>query len=233
MHDRPYLAIVGAMLYLSTMSRPDIAYYLSVLCKFMSDPSPNCYSAAINVLLYVYKTRHRCISYSPQTFTPNALAAHRHDIDRNMGFHAYSDSSWGVPNPIFGYCLWLGGGPVSWCAKTAKSADSSCEAEYTACSKCSRDIAFVRLVLSDLGYPLHGRLVIAVDSTAAIRVAKNRGVTARNKHFDRELHFIRNEVDHQRTVLCHVHTRDQRADLFTKPLDKTTFYSHLNSFIRE
>ena len=35
----PYLQLVGALLYLSTMSRPDLSYHMSVLCSFMQNPS--------------------------------------------------------------------------------------------------------------------------------------------------------------------------------------------------
>ena len=37
--------------YLSTMSRPDIAYYMSVLCSFMQNPSLQCYEAGLTAYL--------------------------------------------------------------------------------------------------------------------------------------------------------------------------------------
>ena len=52
----PYLEIVGSLLYLSCMTRPDIAYHMSVLCSYMHDPSIDCYNAAIDLLLYVGHT---------------------------------------------------------------------------------------------------------------------------------------------------------------------------------
>ena len=36
----PYMQLIGSLLYVSVMTRPDIAHYMSILCKFMSDPSP-------------------------------------------------------------------------------------------------------------------------------------------------------------------------------------------------
>ena len=124
---------------------------MSVLCKFMSDPSRDCHDAAMGVLLYVYKTRERRIRYTIWSKTPACLHQFNREINGNYGFHSFSDSSWGVPNPVFGYCLWLSNGPISWCAKTCKSADSSCEAEYTAASKALRDVKFVRYLCEDMG----------------------------------------------------------------------------------
>ena len=37
--ELPYLQIIGALLYVGTMSRPDVMYHLSVLCQFMQNPS--------------------------------------------------------------------------------------------------------------------------------------------------------------------------------------------------
>jgi len=71
----PYLQLVGALLYLSTMSRPDIAHHMSVLCSFMQNPSLQCFEAAQSVLLYVAHTKNLTIRYSrtfavPECFTP-------------------------------------------------------------------------------------------------------------------------------------------------------------------
>ena len=43
------------------------------------------------------------------------------------------------------------------------------------------------------------------------------------KHFDRLTHYIREAIEHLYVLLTFVRTADQRADIFTKCLDKTTF----------
>jgi hypothetical protein len=50
MASLPYLKLIGSLLYLSTITRPDIhiACHMSILCSFMRDPSPDCYAAALN-----------------------------------------------------------------------------------------------------------------------------------------------------------------------------------------
>ena len=75
-------------------------------------------------------------------------------------------------------------------------------------------------------YPLRNQLVLGVDNTAAIDVANNLGVTGRNKHYELEIHYIREQVSLQRTRLMWIPTKYQTADLFTKTLDKTTFLRH-------
>ena len=215
--------LIGALLYLSTMSRPDICYYLSKLCKHMQNPNAACWSCAVSILLYLYKTRDKRIVYSKDKYLPDGFWRAQAEINGNMGFHVYSDASWNVPSPSYGFCVFLSNGPISFTSKTLKTADSSCEAEYTACSKAARDITFIRNLSDDLGFTLQGRLALGVDNTAAIDVARNMGVTARNKHFEREIHYIREQYELRRITLIHIPTTKQVADIFTKCLDPTTF----------
>ena len=230
MAGKPYLQLIGALLYLSTMSRPDVSYHLSVLCRQMSDPSPLAYEQALGVLSYLYKTRHYRIIYRRDFKVPTEMWKHNESIERNMGFHVYSDSSWNVPHPSYGFALFLAGGPISFVSKTLRSADSSCEAEYTASSKAARDIVYIRNLCDELGFTLHGGLVLGVDNTAAIDVARNLGITARTKHYSREIHYIREQYDRGSVKLLYVPTKQQRADIFTKALDATTFRSHIPFF---
>ena len=223
----PYLEIVGSLLYLSTMTRPDIAYHLSVLCSCMHDPSPECYSAAVDLLLYVSHTRHYHLRYSGSTSAPPGLS-HAPEIDSNCGFVAYSDSSWHKPDELgynmFGYTVMLFGGPVAFAAKRLKVvAHSSAEAEYAASSYASKEVAFVRNVCSELDVGLRGAVCFAVDNEAAIKIAQNRGVTGRTKHFSDAIHYIRHLLDHKIINLRYVSTRYQLADGFTKPLGKSDF----------
>ena len=69
------------------------------------------------------------------------------------------------------------------------------------------------------------------DNTAAIDVANDYGVTARTKHFERVVHFLRETVSDLRVKLVFVRTVNQLADIFTKPLGKTDFLRLRRSFL--
>ena len=150
---------------------------------------------------------------------------------------AYSDSSWHKTNELgfnsFGYVVYMFGGPVSFASKLLKIvALSSAEAEYAAASYTCKEIEFVRNLCTDLGFPLKEQVVLAVDNTAAVDIAYNLGVTARTKHFNDAIHFVRNLVDHKRLCVKHVATDLQRADGFTKPLDKRLFVPWARLLVR-
>ena len=224
----PYLELIGSLLYLSTMTRPDVAYHMSVLCSYMHDPSVDCYNAAIDLLLYIGSTKHYHLRYSGSTCEPEGLL-HAKEISSNSGYVAYSDSSWHKPNELgynmFGYCVFLFGGPVAFVAKRLKVvALSSAEAEYAASSYSCKEVAFVRNVCAELELGLlDGPVCLAVDNEAAIKIAENKGVTGRTKHFNDAIHYVRHMVDHLFIRLRYVSTRHQMADGFTKPLDKPLF----------
>ena len=226
----PYLEVVGSLLYLSTMTRPDIAYHMSVLCSYMHDPSIDCYNAAIDLLLYVGHTKHYHLRYNGTVAAPDGLKdpSSADLIQKNCGFVAYSDASWHKPDHLgfnmFGYVVCLYGGPVAFAAKRLKViAHSSAEAEYAAASYSCKEIAFVRNVCSELELGLDGPVCLAVDNEAAIKIAENRGVSGRTKHFSDAIHYIRHMIDHLVVRVRYVSTHEQLADGFTKPLDKGKF----------
>ena len=122
--------------------------------------------------------------------------------------------------------MFLYGGPIAFAAKRLKVvAHSSAEAEYAAASYASKEVAFVRNVCLELNVNLSGPLCLAVDNTAAIKIAENRGVTARTKHFSDSIHYIRHMLDHLILKLRYISTDKQLADGFTKPLAKSLFRS--------
>ena len=221
----PYLQLIGSLLYL-TLTRPDIYYHMSILCSFMHDPSPDAYYAAIDLLLYVYNTKHYRLTYSGSVRPPSGVDPRFHSsINTSGGLVAYSDSSWRNPDKLgyncFGYVIYLYGGPISYAAKNLKIvALSSAEAEYAAASYTCKECQFVRKVLSDIGFAPKGPIVLAVDNQAAIKIAENVGVTGRTKHFVDAIHYFRHLVDHQVIVPTFVRTNHQCADGFTKPLAK-------------
>ena len=234
----PYLQLIGSLLYL-TLTRPDICYYMSILCSFMHDPSPACYYAAIDLLLYVLHTRDTHITFTGSTTVPRGVDVGCHGgVVASGGLLAYTDSSWRRPDRLgfnsFGYVIYLFGAPVSYASKRLKVvALSSAEAEYAAASYACREVAFVRNVLADLGFQLSGPTIVAVDNQAAIKIAENVGVTGRTKHFSDAIHYLRHLVDHAVVKLTFVRTDAQLADGFTKPLGKGPFRAWCRLLFRE
>ena len=236
MSTLPYRQLIGSLLYISTMTRPDIAYYMTVLCKFMQDPSMDCYIAAIGLLLYVHHTQHKFICYDGTTSPHSGLGKYDSHISNNKGFVAYSDASWRDPHKfgwnMFGYVCYMYGGPVAFAAKLLKVvALSTAEAEYAAASYTCREVQFIRNVCADLGCMLRGELIMCVDNTAAIDIARNMGVTARTKHFTDAIHYFRDLVDRKCMLPVHVSTDRQRADGFTKPLPRHTFLDWVDTLV--
>ena len=53
MAEIPYANAVGSLMYAMVSSRPDLAYSLSILSKFMSKPGMKHWKALLSVLKYV------------------------------------------------------------------------------------------------------------------------------------------------------------------------------------
>jgi hypothetical protein len=57
------------------------------------------------------------------------------------------------------------------------------------------------------------------NNTSAIMISKNPVLHARIKHIEIRHYFIRDHVEWNDIELKHVYTKNQIADIFTKPLN--------------
>jgi hypothetical protein len=98
-----------------------------------------------------------------------------------------------------GYFLKIADGIFSWASHAQKTvALSSTEAEYMALSDCSRQVVWIRSLLSELGYNLKP-IPICGDNQGSIFMATNPITEKRSKHIDIRYHYIR-EVIFQKKV---------------------------------
>ena len=78
--------------------------------------------------------------------------------------------------------------------------------------------------LSDYGIILD-HIPIKCDNTSAINLSKNPVLHSRTKHIEIRHHFLRDHVLKGDCVLEFVDTKNQLADIFTKPFPKETFFA--------
>jgi hypothetical protein len=112
-----------------------------------------------------------------------------------------------------GTCQFLGRSLESWSSKKQTSvALSTAEAEYVAAGQCCAQLLWMRQTLRDFGYNL-SKVPLLCDNKSAIRT----------KHIDIRHHFLRDHQQKGDIEVYHISTENQRADIFTKPLDEKTF----------
>ena len=66
-------------------------------------------------------------------------------------------------------------------------------------------------------------LVIYCDNTSAINISKNLVMHSKTKHITIKYHFLRELVQEKEVRLEFLNTKEQIADIFTKPLPKDAF----------
>ena len=68
-------------------------------------------------------------------------------------------------------------------------------------------------------------MFVFCDNTSAINLSKNPVQHSKSKHIEICYHFIRDLVEDKVMCLEFIHTNNQKADIFTKPLDGPRFES--------
>nr|GEU97022.1 hypothetical protein [Tanacetum cinerariifolium] len=129
-----------------------------------------------------------------------------------------------------GYVFVLNGGAVDWkSAKQSTTAMSSTEAEYIAAVEASMEVVWMRKFIDGLGdvVPSNKRpMEMLCYNEPAIAIAANPSILKGARHFQRKYHYIREVIQEREIVLKKVHTDDNVADLFTKPMPYNKHYEH-------
>jgi uncharacterized beta-barrel protein YwiB (DUF1934 family) len=80
----------------------------------------------------------------------------------------------------------------------------------------------MRQTLRDYGYKLT-KVPLLCDNESAIKMADNPVEHSRTKHIAIRYHFLRDHQQKGDIEISYINTKDQLADIFTKPLDEQSF----------
>ena len=207
--SHPYASAVGALMYAALATRPDIAYVVTALCQFMSNPMVSHWNAVKRVFRYLQGSQDRELAYGVNSSQPE--------------LYGYSDSDWGNNTndrrSVTGWVFLYHGGAVSWqSCKQRTVALSSVEAEYMAATQATREAVWWRAFFTELGLPPTAATVVHSDSQGAIALSKNPEHHKRTKHIDIQHHYVREQVEAGSVTLPHIGTESMVADVLTKPL---------------
>jgi hypothetical protein len=100
---------------------------------------------------------------------------------------------------------------------------SSCGVEYIAASTTLTQVLCLVRLLSDLLSRDTGAVKLRVDSKSALTLAKNSAFHEQSKHIRVRHHFIRGCLEEGSIKAGYINTKNQLADLLTKPLERIRF----------
>jgi hypothetical protein len=210
----PYRELTGALQYLVSGSRPDIAHAVRNLGRFLGCYDASHYAMAKRVLRYLKSTIELGLhmEVNPESILKMDVycdADYANDVDDRLS--------------VSGYVALINGNVISYGSrKQAINAQSTSEAEYVAMSEGVREILWLVGLCRELQWKfdtpvLHG------DNKGAIFMTAKPGKHSRAKHIQNKYHLVRHlrERGEITTVFCS--TDQMIADIFTKPLARPKF----------
>jgi len=197
-----YKSLIGALLYLSTKTRPDIAFAVNKAARNAENPTKLDLISAMQILQYIKTTKDKSIIYN-----------------KELKFSAYSDADFANDNTrksTTGYIILNGSSPVSWKAQLQKNITlSTAEAEFVSLTECIKQINWLRNLLKEI-FNLNFKININVDNMSCIKIAEDENYKGRCKHMDIKYKYIQECIKDNKIKLTYKESNKMLADPLTK-----------------
>ncbi|TPX53561.1 DNA-directed DNA polymerase [Chytriomyces confervae] len=205
-----YRSLLGAIMYASVSTRPDVAYATAYLGQFASKATEPHWNALKRLTGYLVNTSKLTLQYK---------AGKAHLIEAWVDASHLSEGAYGVS----GQAVFVGGNLVSWRSRKQKTvALSSMEAEVNALVDVLKEVMWLRELLTDMGVSAI-KTVIFEDNQAAIASSKNVIVNNHTRHMLGKTTFVREAIKEHNIELVFILTKDQKADGLTKAKGPSEF----------
>ena len=221
-HTTPYREAIGALLYLSLCTRPDIAYSVNLLSQYVSKPKLKHWQGVKRILRYLKGTiNHKLILGGEASMN---IRCHTNEPANIL--QGFADADWAGNKTdrksTSGYVFQLGTSTISWSStKQAVVAMSTTEAEYVSLSNAAKEALWLRQLLLELKIKPDGIITIYSDNIGAVELSKSTKFHKRSKHIDIKHHFLKELTQESKIIqVQHIPTDEMKADILTKALPK-------------
>lgn len=208
----PYLSAVGSIMYAMVGSRPDLAYAVGLVSRFMSRPGEIHWEAVKWLLRYMKGSSEvQLVCTQEKEFKIQGYCDSDYAGDRDRS------------KSLTGYVFTIGGNVVSWrsCLQPVVAL-STTEVEYLALTEAVNEAIWLKGLLEDFGI-VHGPVQVWCDSQSAICLSKNVVFHESTKHMRVRHDFIREVVDEGEVEVLKIHTSRNPADILTKVVPVSKF----------
>ena len=138
-----YREAIGSIMYLMVCTRPDLAYPVCNLAKFVEKPTVVHWTAVKRMLRYIIATRNLGLGFRGHDASPVPMV--------------YVDDDWAgdtqMSESMCGCAVMMGPAAVTWCARQQEVvAMSPAEAEYISICMGVKELMWIRRLVQVLGW---------------------------------------------------------------------------------
>ncbi|KAI5345722.1 hypothetical protein L3X38_013599 [Prunus dulcis] len=154
--------------------KPDIVHTVSVVSRFMNDPSNHHFAAVKRILRYVQGTKGYGIKYTQE---------------KESILVGFTDSDWAGAiddrRSTSGHVFFLGSRVISWSSKKQSTmALSTAAVEYILATSTACEAVWIRRILADLRQEQNTPTNLYCDNMSTIVMTKNPVFHSRSKHIE-------------------------------------------------
>ena len=237
--DFDYLSIVGSLLHICGVSRPDCAFSISCLARHSRTTGKVHVDALLRLVEYMYQTRYQAITYRGNVEDVNVprvyeSGVHPLDINKDRPAKIFVDSDFAGTDgrSTAGYVVFLNGGPVIWSSKLMKvAATSSSEAEIIAAVESVKTGIHFRCLMEELGVSDSPSITVFEDNLSCRMSAESLKQHKKARHYQGKLRFLQDSVQSGVIKFHQTKTDDMIADIFTKSLPKAAHDRHMDAML--
>ncbi|KAH9726513.1 Integrase catalytic domain-containing protein [Citrus sinensis] len=207
----PYASVVGSLIFAMICIRPDIAQAVGAVSRYMANPGGEHWIAVKRILRYIKGTSDVALCYGRSEFTVRGYV----DLDFAGGLDKRKSTT--------SYVFTFAGAAVSWVSKLQTVvALSTTEAEYMAATQACKEAIWIQRLLEELRHKQQ-KISVFCDSQSALHIVRNPTFHFRTKHIGVQYHFVREVVEDGSVDLQKIHTKENLADVLTKPINTDKF----------
>jgi len=206
----------GKLIHLAIWACPNLVHSVSVLGRYVHNPSQKLWNAYSRIAKYLVKTRDHKLVYR----TP--------DIElMDLEPYGHYDSDWDNRKSTGVYIFLLLGAASSWKVKLSQTAClSSQEAEYCALSEGTKKALDLRMLMQQLGFGSMKPTIIFCDNKAVVTMGHHPSNKPATRHIDMRKHFCRQHVEFGNVTTPFKKTANMLADFLSKQTPKPTHERH-------
>ncbi|XP_074358157.1 secreted RxLR effector protein 161-like [Apium graveolens] len=219
MQNIPYASAIGSLMYAQVCTRPDLAFIVGMLSRYLSKPGMDHWIAVKRVMRYLQGIKDYMLVYRRS---------------ENLEVIWYSDADLGgcidMRKSTSSYVFMLAGGAISWkSAKQSLIAQSTMEIEFIACYKATNHAIWLRNFITILRVVdgIERPLKVYCDNRYATEFSNNNESSKASKHIDIKDLVVIERVQNQIVSIEHIGINFMLADPLTKALTPKVFHGHI------